>query len=182
MPSGARAARFLVDIDSDFNCLRSREQTDPSIFRRGRGSASRAATGASDLGADLYLLASIFHDWDDARAVQILRICRRAIPDHARLLLIEMVVPPGDTSSFTKFLGTSPCSSASVAANAGKPNTAPCLRRPASKPYASRPRVRRARHRSASIQGGGPHARNAVTNRRGMGSVPRLEQPPRLLR
>ena len=55
-------------------------------------------------GGDLYLLASIVHNWDDARAVEILRSCRRAMPSTARLLLVELVIPPGNAPADGKFL------------------------------------------------------------------------------
>ncbi|MBB4772393.1 methyltransferase [Actinomadura livida] len=44
-------------------------------------------------GGDVYVLAQILHDWDDARATEILRRCREAMPGHARLLILEQVVP-----------------------------------------------------------------------------------------
>lgn len=44
-------------------------------------------------GADLYLLKNIVHDWDDERALRILRNCRHAMPIGGRLLLIERIVP-----------------------------------------------------------------------------------------
>jgi SAM-dependent methyltransferase len=43
--------------------------------------------------ADLYLLKSIVHDWDDERAVAILRTCRGAMRPGARLVLIERRLP-----------------------------------------------------------------------------------------
>jgi ubiquinone/menaquinone biosynthesis C-methylase UbiE len=46
---------------------------------------------------DLYILAHVLHDWTDEQAAAILRNCRRAIPRHGRLLIIESVLPPGDT-------------------------------------------------------------------------------------
>jgi len=48
-------------------------------------------------GAELYLLKDILHDWDDQRAVAILRTARAAIPDTGRLAVIERVIPPADT-------------------------------------------------------------------------------------
>ncbi|MFG2141442.1 methyltransferase [Streptomyces sp. NPDC048650] len=45
-------------------------------------------------GADLYLLKSVIHDWSDERCTEILRHCRRAVPDDGRLLIIEPVLPP----------------------------------------------------------------------------------------
>lgn len=44
-------------------------------------------------GGDLYLLKSVVHDWDDERAAVILGHCRRVIPEHGRLLIVEPVLP-----------------------------------------------------------------------------------------
>ncbi len=43
-------------------------------------------------GADAYLLKSVIHDWPDAESVEILRICRRSMPMHGRLLLVEQLL------------------------------------------------------------------------------------------
>jgi hypothetical protein len=53
-------------------------------------------------GADAYLMKHIIHDWDDARAIAILRNCHRAMPETGKLLLVEMVVPPGNEPHFGK--------------------------------------------------------------------------------
>jgi ubiquinone/menaquinone biosynthesis C-methylase UbiE len=45
-------------------------------------------------GGDVYLLSNIIHDWDDDRALLILRNCRRAMTPKARALLLEIVMPP----------------------------------------------------------------------------------------
>ena len=50
------------------------------------------------------MLKKVIHDWDDDRALSILRNCRRAIPSAGRLLLIEPVIPPGNGPSFNKLL------------------------------------------------------------------------------
>jgi len=42
---------------------------------------------------DLYLLSNVIHDWDDARAVTILRNCREAMTADARLFVIEEIMP-----------------------------------------------------------------------------------------
>ncbi len=55
-------------------------------------------------GGDAYFLKFIIHDWDDARALAILRTVQRAMPAHGKLLLGEMVVPPGNEPSMSKFL------------------------------------------------------------------------------
>ena len=44
-------------------------------------------------GADLYLLKSVIHDWDDARSCAILERCREALKPGARLLVLEWIVP-----------------------------------------------------------------------------------------
>lgn len=44
--------------------------------------------------ADAYLLMNIIHDWPDAESVKILSGIRRDMPAHARVLIIETIVPP----------------------------------------------------------------------------------------
>jgi hypothetical protein len=44
-------------------------------------------------GADLYLLKWIVHDWDDDRALDILKNCRLAMHAKARLVLLERKLP-----------------------------------------------------------------------------------------
>ena len=44
-------------------------------------------------GADAYLLKRVIHDWDDDRATAILCRCREAMARHAKLLLVEQVMP-----------------------------------------------------------------------------------------
>ncbi|HEX2283047.1 MAG TPA: methyltransferase, partial [Thermomicrobiales bacterium] len=44
-------------------------------------------------GGDAYLLKYIIHDWDDERAVAILRRCREAMAPGSVLLLVEQVLP-----------------------------------------------------------------------------------------
>jgi hypothetical protein len=53
-------------------------------------------------GADAYLLCGVIHDWDDRRAIRILKNCRRAMPEKGRVLLVEMVVPDLDATSSSK--------------------------------------------------------------------------------
>lgn len=44
-------------------------------------------------GRDAYLLSRVLHDWSDADAVRILGCCRRAVPDHGRLLIVDALLP-----------------------------------------------------------------------------------------
>jgi hypothetical protein len=52
-------------------------------------------------GADTYLFRHI-HDWTDEQSVQILKNCRKVIPNNGRLLIIEAVVPTGNAPSLAK--------------------------------------------------------------------------------
>jgi hypothetical protein len=55
-------------------------------------------------GGDLYTMKDILHDWDDDRAIALLRTCRRAMADDSRLLLVERVIPPGNVPHPGKLL------------------------------------------------------------------------------
>lgn len=55
-------------------------------------------------GADAYLMSHIIHDWNEEECAAILGHCRRAIRPDGRLLIIEMVLPPGDTPHLGKIL------------------------------------------------------------------------------
>lgn len=55
-------------------------------------------------GAGAYLLCGVIHDWDDLRAITILRNCRRAMAEKGRVLIVGMVVPDTDAMSFSKLL------------------------------------------------------------------------------
>ena len=48
-------------------------------------------------GGDAYLLSHIIHDWNEAQCLTILGHCRRAINPDGRLLIVETVLPTGDT-------------------------------------------------------------------------------------
>ena len=55
-------------------------------------------------GVDAYLLRHIIHDWEDADAVRILRNCREAMNGDGRVLVVEMLIPQGGASGFSKWL------------------------------------------------------------------------------
>src|SRR6185503_7868275 len=50
-------------------------------------------------GGDVYVLKSVLHDWDDQRSVAILRTCRAAMTDGARLVIVELTLPERMTAS-----------------------------------------------------------------------------------
>jgi orsellinic acid C2-O-methyltransferase len=45
-------------------------------------------------GGEAYLLKHVIHDWNDDRAVEFLKTCRRAMGAEAKLLILEGVYPP----------------------------------------------------------------------------------------
>ena len=53
---------------------------------------------------DVYVLATILHDWDDERAAAILRTIRAAAPHGARLVVLETVLPAGNEPHGAKWL------------------------------------------------------------------------------
>lgn len=55
-------------------------------------------------GGDAYLLSHIIHDWSEEQCLTILGNCRRAMSSASRLLIIEMVLPSGDTPHPGKML------------------------------------------------------------------------------
>ena len=50
-------------------------------------------------GGDAYLFKRVIHDWDDPQAQATLTHYRRAMASHGRLLVMERVLPVGNTSS-----------------------------------------------------------------------------------
>jgi SAM-dependent methyltransferase len=63
------------------------------------GLAGRVRTCPADFfesvpaGASLYVLSLILHDWDDAKALRLLRNCQAAMSPGSRLVILEQLVP-----------------------------------------------------------------------------------------
>jgi hypothetical protein len=55
-------------------------------------------------GGDAYIMKSVIHDWDDEQAVALLRVCRTAMPAHAKLLLISRILAPANVADPGKFM------------------------------------------------------------------------------
>jgi hypothetical protein len=55
-------------------------------------------------GGDVYMLSHIIHDWSEDQCLTILGNCRRAMNANTRLLIIEMVLPSGNTPHPGKML------------------------------------------------------------------------------
>ena len=86
MPPVIEAARKTLDTDP----CRERCTLTPGSFLDG-----------VPQGADIYLLSSVIHDWDDEHATQILKNCRRSMGPHSRVVLLEFVVPEAKPSFST---------------------------------------------------------------------------------
>ena len=55
-------------------------------------------------GSDAYLMSNILHDWSDEQCHIILNNCCRAMKSKSKLLIVEMVIPPGNQPSIAKLL------------------------------------------------------------------------------
>ncbi|MCA1559258.1 MAG: acetylserotonin O-methyltransferase [Acidobacteria bacterium] len=55
-------------------------------------------------GGDAYIMKHIFHDWDDDRAITILRNIRSAMNQGGRVILLESVLLPGNAPDFGKLI------------------------------------------------------------------------------
>ncbi len=83
---------------------------DAPGFLQQRGMADRVRIEAGSFfesvpaGADAYIMSHIIHDWQEEQCLTILGNCRRAMTRQGRLLLVEIVLPPGDTPHPGKML------------------------------------------------------------------------------
>src|SRR5262249_32992231 len=55
-------------------------------------------------GGDAYMMRHILHDWYDPECETILKNIRKVIPKNGQLLIVETVIPPGNTPHFAKLL------------------------------------------------------------------------------
>jgi hypothetical protein len=53
-------------------------------------------------GADAYLIKRVLMDWGDEQAARVLTNCADALPDDGKVLVVEMVMPPGNDPSPAK--------------------------------------------------------------------------------
>jgi hypothetical protein len=53
-------------------------------------------------GGDAYVLSRVIHGQDDDRSVVILANCRRVMGPQSKLLLVQEVIPPGDSFAYSK--------------------------------------------------------------------------------
>jgi hypothetical protein len=74
------------------------------------GLADRCETVSGDFfkavagGGDAYILKFIIHDWEDQKAITILKNCRTHMQPNSRLILVDCVVPESNEPHFSKFI------------------------------------------------------------------------------
>jgi SAM-dependent methyltransferase len=106
---GGGRGRLLSGILEGSPCARGVLQDRAPVVEEARRALAHSHAGsriefaAGDFfesvpdGGDLYILKWIIHDWDDDRALRILRNVRRAMALRARVILIETVLPEPNT-------------------------------------------------------------------------------------
>ena len=97
---GLLAALLQVHADLAGILFDRRDTIEAALpFLQAQGVAGRVQRIGGDLraaipvGADLYLLNGVLQQWDDAEARTILANCREAMPEGARLVVIERLLP-----------------------------------------------------------------------------------------
>lgn len=55
-------------------------------------------------GADALLLSNVLHDWPDDSCEKIMKNCFDALEPHSKILIVEMIIPPGNEPSIAKLL------------------------------------------------------------------------------
>jgi O-methyltransferase/methyltransferase family protein len=113
---GGASGNLLATILGHYNGLRGILFDLPHVIRDApalvetRGVADRVTIQAGSFfdsvppGGDAYLLSHIIHDWNEEQCLTILANCRRAMHSRGRLLIVEMVLPEGDTPHPGKLL------------------------------------------------------------------------------
>jgi hypothetical protein len=106
---GGATGNMLAAILSHHSGLRGVLFDRPHVVRdapallKARGVEQRVTIEAGDFfttvpaGGDAYLLSHIIHDWNEEQCLTILGHCRKAMKQDGRLLIVETVLPEGDT-------------------------------------------------------------------------------------
>ena len=106
---GGATGNMLAAILSQHPRVRGMLYDRPHVVRdapallRARGVAERVTITPGDFfegvpaGGNAYLLSHIIHDWNEEQCLTILGHCRDVIRPDGRLLIVETVLPPGDT-------------------------------------------------------------------------------------
>jgi O-methyltransferase domain/Dimerisation domain len=84
--------------------------TEAPALLRARGVESRVSIVHGNFfehvpaGGDVYILSHIIHDWNEEQCLTILGNCRKAMKPGAKLLIVEFVLPDGNTPHLGKLL------------------------------------------------------------------------------
>jgi hypothetical protein len=113
---GGGNASVITTVLKSYSKLKGILYDLPGVIERARGAIATAglsgrcsAIGGSffdavPAGGDAYMMRHIIHDWDDDKSLTILRHVRKVIPPSGKLLVIEMVIGPGNAADFGKYL------------------------------------------------------------------------------
>ncbi|HET9478201.1 MAG TPA: methyltransferase [Pyrinomonadaceae bacterium] len=89
-----------------FDAAQVIEGARPRLEQTGVADRCEAIAGdffkAVPAGGDVYVMKWIIHDWDDEKAVAILKNCRSQMQPNGRLIVVDCVVPEGDQPDFSK--------------------------------------------------------------------------------
>jgi hypothetical protein len=101
---------IVVDLPTVISAAKRKIET--------RGLVDRCKTAACDFlqtepssdkgnippGSDAYILSNILHDWPDEECITILKKCAKAMKRTSTLLVVEMIIQPGNEPSIAKLL------------------------------------------------------------------------------
>ena len=90
-----------------FDSLHVVAGAEDAIHKAGLTGRCRAVGGnffQSVPAGDAYLMKHIIHDWPDDQATTILRNCRKAVNHGGKLLLVELVIAPGNAANLAKIV------------------------------------------------------------------------------
>lgn len=113
---GGGNGKLIASFLQKYPALQGTLYDRPEVIERGRelvesaGVADRCRLVGGNFfsevpsGADAYSLKYIMHDWSDEESLKILRNIHRASGPGTRLLIVDMVVEPGNEPSFAKLV------------------------------------------------------------------------------
>jgi hypothetical protein len=82
------------------------EGAPPKLEAAGVANRCEAVAGdffkAVPAGGDAYVMKWIIHDWEDEKAITILKNCRKHMQPNGRLIIVDCVVPENDEPDFSK--------------------------------------------------------------------------------
>lgn len=89
-----------------FDLPQTIERAKPFIEAQGVSDRCELVSGnffeSVPTGGDAYIMKHIIHDWDDEKAIAILKNCHQAMGENGKLLLVEIVIKPGNQTSLAK--------------------------------------------------------------------------------